>query len=183
MWRDAVWPWRGGFGYRAYGGYGAFDAGDIGTMGVLAPLLTACGFLLLPVTMRRMRVRGVHLVRGVGHAAAVAVVGFVAWAAVTGVLNAVAISGPISTVDVGLLGPPDRLLWSALAVWLATGVWWWQFTRDYLKLPRAGWVAGLLFLVALLASVVACRPVQAGLAWVWDGLAWAWAGLRLRLGF
>ncbi|MFT3687015.1 MAG: hypothetical protein QM783_19190 [Phycisphaerales bacterium] len=180
---NLLWPW-GSFNLRAraYGGYGAFDAGDILTINVLLPVLMAGAFLLLPVTMRRMRVRKVHLMRGIGHAASAALCGFAVWVAVVTVLTCFAMTRPFWNVDIGLLGPPDRLLFTALAVWLFTGLWWWRFTRDYLRLPRAGWVAGLLFVIALLAAVLACRPVQEGVVWAWDWVAWQTSGVRVRMG-
>lgn len=170
-WRGFVWPWRGNE-------YENLDLTDFAVIHTLAGVGMGAALCLLPVTMMRMRVRPAHLLRGVGHAAPVVAVGIIAWLAGDLVLSVNRSGGPN---QLGMFGPPDDRLILSLAVWCVMGLWWWRFVREYLRLPRAGWVAVLLFIVALLGAIVLCRPAQFGLAWAWDWVSWHFAELKLKL--
>lgn len=132
-WQGFSWPWsRSTLGNRLWYSLG-LDLYDFATIQLLVTVLMGAALLLcLPMTFARCRVRRVHLMRGVGHAAPMAAVGLLAWEVARIVL--LAVSG-LEAWD-GVLGPPNRLVLLSAAVWCVMGFWWWRFTRDYLRLPR-----------------------------------------------
>jgi hypothetical protein len=107
----------------------------VGLHWAIMPLL----LLILDETMRRVRVRPVHLLRGVCYSSVPAA----AWCVVLLALMNWFGSGrpPATMLSVALLLSP---------AWL--GAWWYNFVKRYLRLPRAGVVVVLLMGVTTLAS-------------------------------
>lgn len=138
-----------------------FDLVGASFSGPMAPmyLMTYIPVAVMPITlliffksMSKIRVRKAHLWRGLVYSVPLAVAA--AWVLIIalasemvfedytrGVRYAQAMSGAFMTIVV--LGWP---------VWLA--LWWRRFLKDYLKLPRAGWVALAMLIITVLFTVV-----------------------------
>lgn len=111
---------------------------------------------LLRQTMRAARVRPVHLVRGVGLSVA----------PVTALASA-AIAAPLVAYELALRGggwsgrlPEVAPAAGWLAAALALAAWWASFTRRYLRLPHAGWVALAGAVIGALLAVIVLTVLE-----------------------
>lgn len=179
--RVFAWPWRGQVGWSRSWGGGWFDSADFVVLLVIASAVTTASFMLLSTTMAKVRVRRVHLLRGYGHSVPVVVLLTLVWSAACWVMDA-ARAWHMEYYgwrdDLGTVGIPDRVVVTTLIVCLVWGMWWWRYVREYLRLPRAGWVALSLVLIGLMAGIVLARPVEGVFEWVWRGVMWAWDQMR-----
>jgi hypothetical protein len=147
--------------YDAYSDDGRGSPGPLVLWGAVTVCLVPLAFLALPYTLRRAKVRRVHLVR------------IAAWGMVTPALvalSAVSLSrAALEWVSFGGgqdIGPPvldvyfareSEIVFGVVIVW----VWWWWATACglYLKLPRAKTVALAMVVMAVLAALVALMPL------------------------
>lgn len=97
--------------------------------------------LILDETMRRVRVRRVHILRGACYSVVAPIVGTV-------------ISGTVALVDsLRLVWIDQEILASFILAPTACLAWWWYgFIKDYLRLPRALLITGVLMGVTLFGS-------------------------------
>ncbi len=116
-------------------------------------LMPLC-FLLMPISLRKAKVRRVHLVRGWLYS-----IGWFMLATHLQALGLVVFSAFDLFGGWGITMVPFALL--AIAVWLPAvlgyvlvGTWWAVYSRYYLKLPRPQLVGWLLATVATLLSVL-----------------------------
>lgn len=107
--------------------------------------------LILGESLKRCRVRSIHLIRGYGWS-------WTSGAPLAFVMTIGALS-IASLVTAGRIswGAQERmayfLIFAAFPAWL--WAWWYGFMKRYLRLPNAFWVASLLLIVSFLASTTA----------------------------
>lgn len=142
--RTAAWPYStdgsGNIG-------GLLEISFIWLLGTwfFMPLL----MLILGESFRRVRVRRIHLLRGVAYSMPAALAMYL--------LFTLFLHAFFYTLDLRSRPPsgPEELV--VLAAWLASGPvwmgrWWYSFIKRYLRLPHAGAVACTLMFVAMLAT-------------------------------
>ena len=116
-------------------------------------LLMPFCFFLLPISLRRAKVRKLHLVRGVSYATTWMVLslqlhGFVGWI-VDVIQNRYGFS-----IFIGTIGMYEVPWMASLYSLVGTAIWWSVFSQRYLKL-RSPWLVGsLLALLCMLLSVI-----------------------------
>jgi hypothetical protein len=160
----AVWPYRLGDWALYAGGSIWWDrAGCIypiqrTTVGwfLLGDLLMPLVFLLLPETLRRCRVRKMHLLRGVAYSLGPLplIMGLVVVAHLVDFTYHWQWARWLLALDEFVPGLPSRYNVPSLlmGVWL---VWfWWRFVRSYLRLPRPEAVAAAMLTIAGLTSLI-----------------------------
>ena len=150
----ATVDWR--FGDLPYGGpIDWLDALGI----VLLPVLTAGSFLPLTRTFGRMRLRRVHLVRGAAYWYASVAIGVGFWALMWLYFR---VAATWWTLPRGLANALDQLGpivagWIIGAAWLVWHVvYWWSFSKRYLRVPHAFGVAAAAMATGLLADLALC---------------------------
>lgn len=117
----------------------------VGMQWAFMPLL----MLILGETMRRVKVRRVHILRGACYSAEAAG----AASALAAGAGAVVMFGPRAMFPglAPLAGAPIVIVLVLLpTVWLA--VWWYRFIRLYLRLPRAGVIAMVMMGVSVFGA-------------------------------
>jgi hypothetical protein len=168
-WKAAIFPWHDGVVHQAARAVGLGRVSGERTAWFTAALLWPCCmpgmYLVLGVSLARVRVRPAHLWRGLAYGLTLPALAVIVVALVESVAHAV---GPMWRA--GWLTPWVRLvrtlpgvLHPLVAVW--TLAFWYVFTKSYLRLPRAGLVVLLLWVASGLAAVA----IVAYLAWLMDG--------------
>lgn len=121
---------------------------------LLWAILSPLPYLIILTTLKSVRVSPRHLVRGVAYLMPRMLCLMIGFTLLTGVYiwswsNSYV---PLMTAY-HYLSFVDWLLVPICGCWI--GSWWTAFTREYLRLPHAGFVAGMLQLIAGLAAVAA----------------------------
>ncbi|NNF43004.1 MAG: hypothetical protein HKO59_13030 [Phycisphaerales bacterium] len=152
--------------------------------GVLLTLVAMpLAFVVLPVTLRRARVRPGHIARIWLYSLLAPAVFAILWSLVqfTGqfidvpwlwrplnpwtYISMFPMPSEPTLVFLGVLLPPLIVL-AVLLAWLA--LWWWCALRHYLRLPKPGRiVASLLIIVGLAAVIVELVLYASGARWWW----------------
>lgn len=138
-----------------------FDLGRTSFSGPMAPmyLMTYIPVAVMPVTLliffrsiSKIRVRKAHLWRGLAYSVPLAVVA--AWVLIIALVGEMVFEDYTRGVRYAQLLSGSLLAAIMLGwpVWLA--LWWRRFLKDYLKLPRAGWVALAMLIITWLAAMI-----------------------------
>jgi len=141
-------------------------------LSLLAVVLMPLTFLLLPETLRRGRVRRRHLLR-VWAYGLVSLPVALAMPVVLMLVVRAAILVDLRRHGAGYwlkgLGVwMGRQSWvlgvGCVAVWMVW--WWWAATGRYLRLPRAGLVAGVMAVLAMLLAAAVIAAMPGGMVWL-----------------
>jgi hypothetical protein len=118
--------------------------GWVGMQWLFMPLM----MLILGQTMRRVKVRRVHILRGACYSVMAAVYGAVLAIVCTAVVY---LSSAVFRVLAPIAGAPMGITLALVpSVWLT--LWWYRFIKLYLRLPRAGVVTAVMMGVTIFAA-------------------------------